>query len=72
MGFRNLLVLALLAWAGFVLWRRLRRAAGRHHGTTPPARRVVKCADCGVYVPEDETVARGPERRVCASHAAPK
>jgi ribosomal protein S26 len=68
MGLKNLLVLALLAWVGLVLWRRVRRAAGRTGGT-PPARRVVKCADCGVYVPEDETVSRGPDRRICASHA---
>jgi hypothetical protein len=68
MGLKNLLILALLAWAGHVIWRRLKGPA-RRSGGGQPARRVVKCADCGVYVPEDETVARGPDHRVCASHA---
>lgn len=67
MGLKNLLILALVAWAGVTLWRRLRGTARRPDGA-PPARRMVKCAECGVYVPEDETVARGPERRVCATH----
>ncbi len=67
MGLKNLIILGLLVWVGTVLWRRWKLASRR-----PPAAshggRVVKCAECGVYVPEGETVARGTEQRVCLTH----
>ncbi len=68
MGLKNLIILGLLVWVGSVLWRRWKLASRR-----PPAAshggRVVKCAECGVYVPEGETVARGSDQRVCLTHA---
>jgi len=69
MGLKNLIILGLLIWAGAVLWRRWKLASRR-----PPAAghggRMVKCDECGVYVPEGETVARGADHRVCLTHSS--
>ena len=69
MGLSRLLVVGLLVWCGFVLWRRWRRATDR---SAPPARatRIVKCSECGVYVPEAEAHAQA-DGFVCQAHRRP-
>ncbi len=67
MGLGRVLILGLLGWVVFVLWRRWQRAARR---PSPPATtRVVQCQACGVYVPESEAVAQAGGF-VCQAHRA--
>ena len=67
MGLGRLLILGLLVWVGFVLWRRWQRA-GRS-ASPPAATRVVKCIECGIYVPEADAVAQAGGF-VCQAHRA--
>ena len=67
MGLGRLLVLGLLVWGGFVLWRRWQR--GQARAAPPAATRVVKCIECGVYVPESEANAQA-RGFVCQAHRA--
>lgn len=71
MGFRTLLILVLVAWVATVVWRRLKRAGRAPRGGGPPER-MVRCEQCGVYLPRGEAVDRGEERYVCASHSRPR
>jgi hypothetical protein len=70
MGLKNLLIVVLVLWLGAVLWRRWQAATRDRRGTGRPER-MVRCEQCGVYLPRGEAVARGGERYACASHAAP-
>jgi len=66
MGLSRLLFWGALIWVGLVLWRRWRSPCSRVPPQAPPVR-VVKCTQCGVYVPESEARASG-QGFVCASH----
>lgn len=70
MGLKNLLIVVLVLWVGVVLWRRW-QAALRGRGRAGHPERMVRCEQCGVYLPLGEAVARGDERYVCASHSTP-
>ena len=66
MGLSRLLFWGALIWVGLVLWRRW-RAPSRRVPPAAPTVRVVKCSQCGVYVPESEARPAG-QGFVCASH----
>lgn len=68
MGLKNLLIVGLILWVGTVLWRRWQAAGRASRGTDPRAERMVRCEQCGVYLPVGEARTRGEERYVCASH----
>ncbi|HMM75431.1 MAG TPA: PP0621 family protein [Gammaproteobacteria bacterium] len=70
MGLKNLLIVVLVLWVGVVLWRRWQAANRSSRGAGRPER-MVRCEQCGVYLPRGEAVARGEERYACASHSAP-
>ncbi|MHB1512033.1 MAG: PP0621 family protein [Acidiferrobacter sp.] len=70
----KLLVDLLVAWALWLLVRRLFRSQPPLRSTsrpTPVRRRVraagdmVACAHCGLYVPRAESVSGGPEATFC-------
>jgi hypothetical protein len=61
MGLSRLLFWGALIWVALVLWRSSRVPP------QAPAVRVVKCIQCGVYVPESEARASG-QGFICASH----
>lgn len=68
MGFRNLLIVALLVWVGVILWRRLQARRPPPSGPGAPER-MVRCEECGVYLPQRDAVSRGAERYACTSHS---
>ena len=64
--------LLLIGLALIVLWffRRLGHRRSRR-ADPPPARapeRMVKCARCGIYLPESESIADGTVHYCCAEH----
>jgi hypothetical protein len=66
---RIFLLLVLIAVIAALIWRpRARRAR-----TRPPleSRRMVQCAVCSVYVPEDEAIAGEGQQFRCRSHQLP-
>lgn len=66
---RFLLLLLGLIVAGVYLWRGLLRLAGRGSGQRLPAKeRVVRCAHCGLYVPEGEALVLGPHHFCSEEH----
>ena len=70
MGFKNLLVIGLLVWVGMMVWRRW-KAATRRPREDAYGGRMVRCEDCGVYLPAGEAVQRSPEHYACATHSRP-
>ena len=66
MGLSRLLFWGALIWVALILWRRWRARSSRVPPQAP-AVRVVKCIQCGVYVPESEARASG-QGFICASH----
>lgn len=67
MGLKNLLIVGLLVWGGFVLWRRWQALSRRTGGNTYGGR-MVRCAECGVYLPANDAVQIGSGKFSCASH----
>lgn len=71
MGLSRLVVVALLVWVAWSLWRRWRRAGKRGSTQVNHGGRIVKCGECGVYLPETEARALGTAGFVCRSHDHP-
>lgn len=67
MGLKNLLIVALVVWVGVVLWRRLQARRPPQTGAGAPER-MVRCEECGVYLPLRDAVARGAGHYACTSH----
>lgn len=68
----KLLLLLLLVIAAALAWRlAVRQAQRKKSPPTPPPQRIVRCAECDVYLPENEAVA-ADGRYFCsdAHHAA--
>lgn len=64
MGLTRVLIIAVAVWLVIVFLRRQRRQR-------PPAQqqaKLVRCAQCGVYLPERDTRAREDKARICAHH----
>lgn len=60
------LILLILVVAAILLVRRLsRRPPSGPQGPTAPAGNMVRCAHCGLYLPEDDAVRDG-ERFYCS------
>ena len=68
MGLSRLLVVALLVWVVWSLWRRWRRAGARSDAPVQQTVRIVKCAQCGVYLPEGDARALSDAGFECKSH----
>ena len=66
MGIGRLLVVVLLVWAAFRLYRACR--APRAGGNAPGRGKLVRCARCGVYLPLAETRRNHDDAPVCAHH----
>ena len=71
MGLKNLLIVIAVAWLASVVWRRW-KAASRPARRSARSERMVRCEQCGVYLPVGEALARGDERYACASHPPPR
>lgn len=67
MGFKNLLVIGLVVWVGLMLWRRW-QAATRRPRDNAYGGRMVRCEECGVYLPAADAVQRRPDHYTCTSH----
>ncbi|WP_018935158.1 PP0621 family protein [Thioalkalivibrio sp. ALJ24] len=73
----RLLLLIIAIVAIFLAVRTLVRSSGAHHRVQrdePPERlresgAMVRCAHCGVHIPEDQAVHRGEDRYCSAEHA---
>lgn len=66
MGLTRVLLIAVVVWLVFVF---LRRQLGKKR--PPPAQtqvKLVRCARCGVYLPESETKPDTDQARICAHH----
>jgi uncharacterized protein len=65
---RVLLILILIAIA-ILAFRRLKRSASRAHaGKNATTGRMVQCATCGLYLPEQEAVSHGGKYYCSPSH----
>lgn len=62
--------LLLLLLAAFVWWTWQKRAAPRADAprAEPPPERMVACAQCGVLMPESDSLADGGEHYCCEAH----
>lgn len=65
----KLLLFALLAFCAYLFFRSLGRGGkARGHGSPPPAEAMVACAQCGVNLPEGESLRSGEHRYCCEEH----
>ena len=55
MGIVKLLILALLIWLGFVLFKKLRRAPSNIENQ-PSAHKMLSCSTCATHIPENEAI----------------
>lgn len=65
MGLTRILIIALGVWLLIMFLRRARR---RRPTTSAEAAKLVRCAQCGVYLPEADTRTRADQARICAHH----
>lgn len=66
MGLLRFLVIGALVWV-VLMWIRRQRAPARRK-TGEAQAKLVRCARCGVYLPESETRADAEQARICAHH----
>lgn len=66
MGLTRVLLIAVVVWLAFVFIRRQLAKSRRPPGQTQA--RLVRCARCGVYLPESETKPDAHQARICAHH----
>lgn len=61
MNLIRILVIAAVVWLAYVLFRRwlAEKNLPRRDGEGRPQERMVKCAYCGLHVPESQAVQRG-------------
>ena len=68
MGIGRLLVIAGLVWFVVILYRRYRHIRKQRRG--PHQGKLIRCAKCGVYLPEHEAKPGADNAPVCAHHRA--
>ncbi|MCL4316510.1 MAG: hypothetical protein M1527_06715 [Gammaproteobacteria bacterium] len=68
MNLIRLLLLALGIWLLTLVVKRYLAAAGRKRGGTPRIGTMVRCAVCGLHVPEAEAVKRRDQYFCSAEH----
>lgn len=66
----KILIFALLAFCAYLFFRSLGRGRG---GDSPPrgerpAQEMVACAQCGVHLPEGDSLRSGEHRYCCDEH----
>lgn len=66
MGLGKLLIIAGLVWFAIVLYRRYRRLENQRRG--PHQGKLIRCAKCGVYLPERDAKPDADNAPVCAHH----
>ncbi len=66
MGLTRVLLIALVVWLALVF---IRRQLGQMRRRPEQAQaRLVRCARCGIYLPESETKPDANQARICAHH----
>ncbi len=68
MGIVRALIIVGLVWFGLRLYRRYRAGAPRRAATAQV--KLIRCAKCGVYLPEQDAKAGADNAPVCAHHQA--
>ncbi len=63
---RLVLIIALI-WAAYSVYRRM-SAASRRPRQSAYGGKMVKCSECGVFLPSRDAVDLGGGRHVCAAH----
>jgi Pyruvate/2-oxoacid:ferredoxin oxidoreductase delta subunit len=66
MGLTRILLIALVVWLVVVFVRRQLGKTRRRPEQTQA--KLVRCARCGVYLPESETKPDANQARICAHH----
>ncbi len=68
----RLIAIAVVLWLAWTILRRwlarARRPAARTRGTPKQVEQMVRCAHCGLHVPEKEAVAAGGRHYCSARH----
>ncbi|MBI4694622.1 MAG: hypothetical protein HY749_11445 [Gammaproteobacteria bacterium] len=64
----RLLVIIALIWVASVILRRMSAARKRPPGKSAYGGKMVKCAECGVFLPPQDAIDLGGGRHVCSAH----
>ncbi|MES1942916.1 hypothetical protein PC39_02285 [Salinisphaera sp. PC39] len=65
----RLLILAAIAFLGWLAWKKWLAPQTRSPRQSEDYRRMVRCRECGVHLPADESVRRGDADYCCEAHA---
>jgi formylmethanofuran dehydrogenase subunit E len=66
MGLGRVLIIVALVWVAVRLYRRYR--AGTTRRATTAQVKLIRCAKCGVYLPEQDAKVGADNAPVCAHH----
>lgn len=70
MGISRLVILALLALAGWWLWKKVKTLSAEHSANRlPQATPMVCCAHCQLHLPQPEAVRQHDHWYCCNAHA---
>ena len=55
MGIVKLIIIVLIIWLGFSIWRKLRQSKGNDL-PQPSTRKMLSCNVCKMHIPENEAI----------------
>jgi len=72
MGIFRLIILGLLIWLGFRLYKRFfAKKSVASDNKARIADNMVRCKHCGIHVPENEALRKGEDFYCCKNHLDP-
>ena len=60
MGIIKLIIVALVVWLGFSIWRKLRQTKNNNI-SQPSTRKMLSCSVCKMHIPESEAIIQNGE-----------
>lgn len=70
MGIVRLLIIGVVVWIAFSLFKRItnRPSTSENSEKTSPSKKMVQCKQCDLHIPVDEALPKGDNYFCCSDH----
>ncbi len=70
MGIVRLLIIGVLVWLAFRLFKRItnRPSISENSAQNSPSKKMIQCKQCGLHIPVDEALSKGDDHFCCSDH----